>query len=410
MIDLLKVDSLEEAIKKLQNECEKSNFCNDFEIISPCNCLNRILYEDIKSEVDVPDFNRSIVDGYACIASDTNAANESVPVILKQVAESFMGEECKVKIKNGECVYVPTGGMVPDGADCCIMIENTEKVNDENIVIYSSVGAGKNIVKVGDDVKKGETILKKGRILSPADIGFLASIGVSKIRVFKFPSILIISTGDELVVSSDEMSKGKIKDVNTSLIKNLAIKNGFSIVNSILLKDNECDLENAIQKYLGKCDFIIISGGSSKGKKDATSRVLEKVTSTGVLTHGIAIKPGKPTITSFDQNTNTAIIGLPGHPVAAAILFSKLVVTLYKKITETNSIEHTCIGTMSENIPSSPGRLTVQLANIDDDYNVYPIYGKSGLIHTLSNADGYIVIEQDNEGINKGDKVKFFYL
>ncbi len=409
MIDLLKVDNLDEAINKLYEECQKNNFCNSFDCIEINESLGRILYEDIVSNINVPNFDRSIVDGYALLASDTNAASDSVPVLLKLVGESFMGEECKATISSGECVYVPTGAMIPNGADACIMIENTEKVGND-IVVYSSVGTGKNIIKIGDDVKSGEIILKKGTVLSPYDIGYLSSVGVKKIKVFKNPRIAIISTGDELISNGDELSKGKVIDINTSLLTNLSINNNFEIVGYDLLRDSEEDLENTIVKYLNISDFIVISGGSSKGKKDATSKIIDKVSSSGVLTHGIAIKPGKPTITGFDNKTNTALIGLPGHPVASAVLFDLLICSVYRKLTGVIKKPHTCSGIMSENLPASPGRLTIQLVNIDSNYNVYPIYGKSGLIHTLSMADGYIIIEKDNEGINKQDKVKVFYL
>ena len=410
MIDLLKVDDLNEAINKLYEECKKNNFCSAFEMIDIDECLGRITYEDIISNISVPGFNRSVVDGYAVIASDTNAASESVPVILKQIGESFMGEECTISIKSGECVYVPTGGMIPSGADACVMIENTEKVNDENIVIYSSVGSGKNIICAEDDIKKGNVIIKKGKVLSAFDIGLLSSADIKEIKVFKKPNITIISTGDELVSNKGALTKGKIKDINTSVIRNLSINNGFNVIDCILIKDDEEDLEHTISKYLDKSDFIIISGGSSKGKKDATSKIIDKISSTGVLTHGIAIKPGKPTITGFDHKTNTAIIGLPGHPVASAVLFDLLVISIYEKLNYVTKKEYTCTGTMSENLPASPGRLTLQLVNIDNDFNVYPILGKSGLIHTLSKADGYILIDKDDEGINKGDKVTVFYL
>ena len=410
MIDLLKVDSLEVAINKLYNEIYDELKFFETEDIDICDSLNRILAEDLISKINVPGFDRSTVDGYAVIASDTNASSETVPVFLNIIGESIMGEVCDLKINNGECVYVPTGAMLPKNANACVMIENTESITDKKIAIYESVGVGKSVIKANDDTKINDVILKKGRVIKPQDIGYISSIGIKKIKVYKKWNVSIISTGDELISLDEKYSIGKIRDINTNMLYSLSIEYGFNVIGKCLVKDSEEVLKNKVLSYMDTSNIVIISGGSSKGKKDASSNVINSLVSTGVLTHGIAIKPGKPTITGYDNNSKTIVIGLPGHPVASHFLFKFLIYGLYKKLLNINLKENVIYGKITENLPASPGRMTIQLVNIDKDLNVKPIFARSGIIHSLSNADGYLIIDKDSEGINIGEIVKVYYL
>lgn len=409
-MELLKVDSLEIAKTKLLDAYSDDG--KELEVIEldVIDALGFILAEKIVSAVAVPEFDRSVVDGYAVIASDTQGANDSIPTFLKVVGESKMGEPCDIELKSGECVYVPTGSMVPKNADACVMVEHTENITDDKVAIYEAVAPGKSLVKKSDDIKEGDLIFDIGRKLTAADIGFLSSIGIYKVKVYKKWNITIISTGDELVDEKEEYRFGKVRDINTNLLSALSIKNGFKILNKYLLKDDAELLEKTIKSAMTDSDVVVISGGSSKGKKDASSQVIDKITSTGVLTHGIAVKPGKPTITGYDKETNTIVVGLPGHPVASAVLFKLIVCDIYDKITKCEKRDLVCEGTMTENMPASPGRMTFQLVKIDKDFNVTPIFGRSGLIRTLSEADGYIILETDQEGIRKGDKIRVYYL
>ena len=183
MIELLKVDSLEEAINKLYNETFEEEKFFETEEVNICDALKRVLAEDLVSKINVPGFDRSTVDGYAVIASDTNASSETVPVFLNIIGESIMGEVCDIELHNGECVYVPTGAMLPKNANACVMIENTENITDKKIAIYEAVGVGKSIIKASDDTKINDIILKKGKIINPQDIGYISSVGINKIKV-----------------------------------------------------------------------------------------------------------------------------------------------------------------------------------------------------------------------------------
>ena len=409
-MELLKVDSLDDARLKLYNAYRESGKGLEIEERQALDAFGFVLAERIVSTVSVPEFDRSVVDGYAVIASDTQGANDSIPTFLKLVGESKMGEPCDIEIKSGECVYVPTGSMLPKNSNACVMIEHTENITDDKVAIYEAVADGKSVVRKGDDIKEGDLIFDVGKRLSAADIGFLSSIGVYKVKVYKKWDMTIISTGDELVDEKSEYKFGKIRDINTNLLSALSTQCGFNIVNKYLIKDDANALENTIKTAMTDSDVVVISGGSSKGKKDVSSIVIDKMTSSGVLTHGIAVKPGKPTITGYDKVTNTILVGLPGHPVASAILFKLIVSGVYDMITGSKKKDLICEGIMAENMPASPGRMTFQLVKLDKDFNVTPIFGRSGLIHTLSEADGYIVLETDQEGIRKGDKIKVHYL
>ncbi|MDO5563889.1 MAG: molybdopterin molybdotransferase MoeA [Eubacteriales bacterium] len=409
-MELLKVDSLEVAKEKLYNEYKKG-LGIEIEEVLVSDSFNRVIANNVISKVNVPDFNRSTVDGYAVLAKDTNGSSDTIPTFLKVVAESKMGEECKTKIVSGECVYVPTGGMLPIGANAMVMLEHTENLTNEKIAIYEATPEWKNVVHIGDDIKEEETVIKKGKKISAGDMGLLSSIGVESINVYKKWRITIISTGDELVSNEKDYKFGKIRDVNSNLLLGLCIENNFEIVNKFLIKDDENDLREIINDCKKNSDVVVISGGSSKGKKDLSAKVIYELSSTGVLTHGIAIKPGKPTITAYDKKTNTVLIGLPGHPIAAFLLFKLLIVDLYEKITceKNKSLQKYLELCISENLPASPGRTTFQLVSIENDKAI-PIYGRSGLIHTLSMAMGYIIMEENQEGINKGERVKVYYL
>ena len=400
-MELLKVDLLEEAIEKLNKYITEPRI----ETIKLEDALGRIISKDINSDYNVPEFDRSIVDGYAVKAADTQGASESMPCFLKVIGEVLMGEECKLTVKAGEAVYVPTGGMIPCGAGAMVMVEYCENFVDDQIAVYQAVAHGKNIVKIGDDIKKDEIALKRGRKIRPQDIGLLSSIGKMTLECYIPWKLFIISTADEIIDPNLEPKPGEVRDINTFGLVASAREAGFNVVGHCIVNDDPMKLRDEIKRGKELADFVIVSGGSSQGKKDATEKLIEEESTSGVLTHGIAVKPGKPTILGYDEDTKTALVGLPGHPVAAMLLFRFIVEGLFKKVTnQEGNFVPSMVGTMTTNIAASPGRKTFQLVNIDEKYNITPVLGKSGLIRTMSEANGYIVLDVNSEGINKGDR------
>ncbi len=402
---LLTVDTLEDAIDKLWKYIEKMPV-NTEEIMTSLE--GRVLAEDIVSPLNVPHFRRSTVDGYAVKAIDTQGASESIPTFLSVINEVEMGEISDCQINAGECVYVPTGGAVPEGADAMVMVEYCELFDGQDVAIYQSSAVGKDIVQIGEDVKKGELLLKKGTVLSPKSIGVLASIGKAVVKVYKPFSVTIISTGDEIREPGSDIVDGGVYDINTYALASEARAMGIVINNKYVLKDDEELLRKTIMDEIKISDIVVTSGGSSKGKKDVTAKVIGEIASSGILTHGIALRPGKPTITAFDEESQTILVGLPGHPVAALLVFKLLVEELYERKLEIVKDKFEVQATIATNIANSPGRMSAQLVELTREENTYiatPILGKSGLMTTLTKSHGYVIMDRNSEGLQQGQTV-----
>ena len=411
-MELFVVDTLEESIDKLYKKVINTKCLNDIEEVESIYSLNRILANDVVSNEDSPMFDRSTVDGYAVISNDTQGATDTIPCFLDVIYEVKMGENINCDIKPGECMYVPTGGMIPKSADAVIMIEWTENLTDKKIAVYNSIPSGKNVLKKSSDVSKNQIVLNKSKIITSSDIALFSMLGIKNINVYKKINVTIISTGDELVEwDSDNLEYGKIRDTNTNYIFSECINYNFNVIGKYLIKDDYELLNKIVLDAKKNSDLILLSGGSSKGKKDYTNDIIKKNCNGNILTHGISIKPGKPTITSFDEETNTIIIGLPGNPQAAVLIFRLLIIGLYEKITNANFNKNKiCMGYLMENVPATPGRMTIQLVDVDDDFNIYPIYSKSNSVFKMCKSVGFIIIKQNVEGLNKGDIVKVYYL
>lgn len=381
------------------------------EEISLINATSRILSKSLISKENVPEFNRSTVDGYAIKSSDSHGASESMPSFLNLIGEIKMGERAKMRISSGEAVYVPTGGMIPEGADAVIMIENAEKLDDSTLLIYKPLSNGENIILKGDDIKEGEKIIEKGKKLTPQDIGVLASLGMNTIQVYKKPKFFIVSTGDEIVDIDAELTLGKVRDINSYSLNSLIDKLGGEVVGKTIVQDNFELLRNCVDKALEISDIVLISGGSSVGTRDYTSRVIDSFNGEGVFIHGVSIKPGKPTI--IGEGKGKIIFGLPGHPVSSIIIFKVFVEYLVNKLMDIKENKNRITAILDFNFPSSPGKETYQMVKIiEREGKTYalPVFGKSGMISLLSKSDGYIIIESQEEGIYKGEEREVYLL
>ena len=409
-MELLKVNTLAEAKEKLLEHTTKKQFST--ETIPLIDGLGRVLAEDIVSPMMVPDFRRSTVDGYAVKAEDTWGADDSTPVFLELIEDVPMGAEPKKRVLSGECSYVPTGGMLPEGADAMVMVEYCEPFDDHHIAVYSHGEKGSCVVQIGEDLKEGDEVFRAGRRLTPGDVATLASIGIAEIVVFGSPTITIISTGNELAKPGEEKPKGQVYEINSYGLYSQAIQNGFNVNGVNIVQDEEPLLSEKVKEMMGPSDFIIVSGGSSQGKQDITKQVLDKLGEPGVFVHGIAFKPGKPTILGYDEATETILVGLPGHPVAAMIIFELVVLWYYRQKTGVETgIAIPAI--FESNLPSAPGRETCQLVQLihgEEGYIARPILGKSGLISTLSKSEGYVIIDRNKEGVKAGEEVKVHLL
>ena len=377
------------------------------ETVSLTAAMGRVLAEDIAATEYVPDFDRSTVDGYAVRARDTFGCTDAIPAILPLQGEVLMGEGAEFALNPEECVAVPTGGAVPKGADSVVMVEYTEDYGDGTIGISKSAAPGQNMIFRGDDVFPGKVVLEQGRVLSSQDIGALAAIGRVQVPVAKNLKIGVISTGDELVPPEQTPGPGQVRDVNSPMLEAMLTAFGAEVINYGIVIDDEALLSEKVHKAVAECDAVLLSGGSSVGVKDAACRIIESMGK--LLMHGIAIKPGKPTI--LGKTGAKPLVGLPGHPVAAYFITKIFILPLLCRLTGRKQESYTTTARVTESISANHGRAQVhccRLESRDGALWASPIRGKSGLITTLAGADGYFVIDRDCEGLPQGAQVQVF--
>lgn len=377
--------------------------------------LARTLAKDVVAEEDIPAFTRSTVDGYAVRAADTAGAGESIPAFLALAGRVEMGEETPLELAAGACAYVPTGAMLPQGADAVVMVEHCEPFGPDSVAIYEPVSPGRNVIQRGDDARRGEAVLRAGTRIRAQEIGVLAANGITQVPIYAPLRMAIFSTGDELVPPEKPPQTGQVRDVNTAALAAQAQAAGYRVTTTQVLRDEESFIEGAVRSAMAENDIVMLSGGSSQGEKDATARIIGRVASRGVLTHGLALKPGKPTIVGYDDPSRTLFIGLPGHPVSAMMVFEGLLSWLWRQLTvpAESARDFLIEATLERNVPSSPGKETLQLVALREDggrYLAVPVHGQSGLITRLSMADGYIRIGHNQEGLTKGQPVRVHLL
>ena len=402
---LLKVDTLIEAREKIFKKACSWTLKSETISLNSEN-LGRILAEDIFASDDIPGFRRAIVDGYAVHSGDTSGATESIPVFLKLAGKVPMGKPVQFSVRSGECAYVPTGAMLPPGADAVVMTEYAE-LSDDKVALYETAAPGAGMAEAGEDARKGDLLLGSGAIIRPREAALLSAAGVTEFSVFSPLALSVISTGDELVPPEKNPGPGEIRDSNSNALEALAVKRGYRLVSSRLLGDDAGLLEAAIRETSALSDVVLVSGGSSQGEKDFTADIINRVTKGGVFTHGLALKPGKPAILGWDEENRTLLAGLPGHPVAAMMVFELLLGWLFDRLFKV-SPPFPIPARITSNIPGKPGRTVLQPVTLRFENGTYlaePVFGKSGMITTLTRASGYILIDLNKEGLRKDEPV-----
>ena len=367
--------------------------------------LGRVLALDVTADAHVPDFHRSTVDGYAVRAADTFGCSDALPAQLVLAGEVRMGEGAGLCLAPGRCAAVPTGGEVPRGADAVQMLELCEDYGDGTIGILKSVAPGHNMIFRGDDVKPGDLVLPAGRRLEPQDIGALAALGMTSVPVVPRLRVGVISTGDELVPPEQIPAIGQVRDVNGPLVCALLEQAGVLPRFYGIVPDQEDCLTRTMEQGLTECDAVILSGGSSVGEKDAAYRVMSALGK--VLFHGVAMKPGKPTLLGRTA-AGKAIVGLPGHPVAALFCTHIFVRALLARLEGRSLRRRQVTARLTEGVSANHGRAQYSGALLREGaqgLEALPIRGKSGLITALAGADGYFCIPRDCEGLPAGAQV-----
>ncbi|MBW2366458.1 MAG: molybdopterin molybdotransferase MoeA [Deltaproteobacteria bacterium] len=367
----------------------------------------RILAETVFACENLPDFIRSTMDGYAVQAASTFGASEANPAYLTLSGSVVMGQRPEFNTRPGQAARIWTGGALPPGTDSVVMIEQTEAVDETTIEVYKSVAPGQHVVQVGEDFKTDAPLLTGGQVLRSQEIGLLAAFGHESVPVFQKATVGIISTGDEVVPISETPQYGKIRDVNSYSLSAQVSAAGGRPVHYGIVPDDLSALSDVCRKAHEQCDMLLISGGSSVGARDYTIEALSGLAQSQILVHGIPISPGKPAILAKAQGK--PIWGLPGHVTSAMVVFDAVVRTFLDRLNGlTQKRTWSIPARMTRNVPSAQGRIDfirVQLVEKEGEYWAEPILGKSGLLHTMVQADGLVACDMNTEGFDQAERV-----
>jgi putative molybdopterin biosynthesis protein len=398
--------TFEEAKRVIQQNFEaKPLGVEEIPLLEACN---RVLAEDVISPLDVPSFNRSTVDGYAVKAEDTFGADESSPVKLRLCGTVNVGEMPKMKVERGTAAEIMTGAPIPDGADAVVMAENTEQKNNE-VYVYAAVAKDENVMKAGADIKKGETVARKGQLLGAREIGAIAAVGKSKVKVYKVPRVAVLSTGAELTEPGKPLASGKIYDINAYSLSAAVVEGGGKPVYLGVFPDEQNELEKALKRALASADIVVTSGGVSVGPRDVIPKTLNLLGKPGVIVCGIATKPGKPTTVAVVDGK--PIFSLPGHPTSALLIFHLLVRPIIGQMAGKEAAEPFTVKALaSTRMFPARGRRTFIMVKLKKDVakrlvaEPVPV-GLSGAITTLLRADGFVEIPENQQFIEADEEV-----
>jgi molybdopterin molybdotransferase len=400
---MLRPKPINEVIKTIESRF--SSLRVGVETVSYLDALGRVLAVNIEADSYLPRFNRATVDGYAVIAADIASSSTEKPVNLECIGETRMGEHTLLQLKSGQCAYVPTGGEIPDGADTMIMVEATRNPADGTIAFYESAPAGMNMIFRGEDTQPGQLIIPAGKRLKIADIGTLAAMGIVSVPVMKKPRVGIISTGDEIIPAEQTLSAGLIRDANTPMLRNAVLVNGGEPADYGIVKDDFSLVKQTAQQALAENDLLLISGGTSMDSRDAVEAIIEDMGE--VIQHGVLLKPGKPTI--FGCIEVKPVFGLPGNPVSVYFTFHLFVRPLLHTMQGTRPIDRKIIAKLARAVVTNSGR-EEYIPVILEGALAHPVASKSGLITTVSCADGYIRVPRELPGLEAGAEVEVTFL
>jgi molybdopterin molybdotransferase len=372
----------------------------------------RVLAEDLYSPVDLPHFHRAAMDGYAVRSKDTFGASASQPAYLKIAGSVEMGREAIRALGEAEAVRIATGGMMPPGSDGVVMVEYTDEVGDGRVEVHRAVSPWGNVIQIGDDIKRGALVFKRGRRLRAHDIGALTGVGLPEVGVYKKPIVTLISTGDEIVEPEEEPKPGQVRNINQHSLAGLVEECGAELRDLGVIRDDRAALARALERAVASSDLALLSGGSSVGAKDIVSEVILSFPESKMIFHGISVSPGKPTI--FAQAAGKPIMGLPGYPVSALVIFERFGAPLIRKlggeaVEVSEGIQKSIRAVLKTNVASQQGRedyIRVSLEKIEGRVYATPLPSKSGAIFTLVKADGMIRVNLNQEGIEQGEEVE----
>lgn len=359
----------------------------------------RVCAQDVVSSIDVPPFSRSAMDGYAVRARDTFGASRSRPVklVIRQVV--YAGSVPRTSLGRGECAEIATGAMLPKGADAVIMVENTEQASG-CILISEPTSPSTNVSRQGEDIKRGSIVIRRGEILNPSKVGALAAIGSEDVTVYSKPKVAVVPTGDEVAELGSKLRLGQVFNVNSYTLSSVIAANGGIPKIERVASDKMNDLEKALA-HSSDCDMVVFSGGSSVGERDIMIDLLARHGK--VVFHGIAVKPGKPTL--FGLAKGKLIFGMPGYPTACLSNAYILLVPVLRKMARLPpKPPQTLRARMAKRVVSTTGRTQFLTVKVEGGLAV-PAFKESGAITSMAHADGYVIIPSDVDLIEKEEEV-----
>ncbi len=386
------------------------------ESVAVAQAAGRVLARKVASPIDLPHFDRAVMDGYAVRSADTFGASESQPAYLRLVGTIEMGQEARDPLPPACAARIATGGMLPPEADAVVMVEYTEETPDGLLEVRRSVAPWENVQRVGEDVRRGTLLFEVGHRLRPIDLGALTGVGITQMRVFRRPRVALLCTGDEIVSPEVRPRPGQVRNVNEYSLLAMIEQEGAKVTNLGIVRDSAPALRGALEEAIAHHDAVLLSGGSSVGAKDVALAVLMSFPRSKVRFHGISVAPGKPTL--FALCSGKPVLGLPGHPQSALVIFQIFGAPFLRILggerpefafrwrARTNAV-------LAQGVPSQPGRedyVRVRLHEQEGTCVAVPVPGKSASVFNLIHADGLIRIPAHAEGLEAGSPVEVLLL
>jgi len=410
----LEVISRDEATQRFRQHLDPKP--KNRESVSLPESLGRVLAVDVVSEINVPAFDRSNVDGFAVQAADTAGAMEESPAALLLNSEVLSpGIAPTLEVQPGTATPIATGGMLPRGSDAVVMIEHTEIAaspdagttqRDSMLRIFHSVTSGQAVTFAGTDISRGETVLRFGKLITSREIGVLAALGLTSVEVWKKPRVAIVSTGNEIVPPGEALPTGSVYDSNAAILSAAVEELGCQPISLGTVRD-DVDRLREIIRSADDCDAIVLSGGTSKGAGDLSYQVVSELTEPGIVAHGVALKPGKPICLAV--NAGRPVVVLPGFPTSAVFTFHEFVAPVLREMVGlAPENRQTVEAILPIRINSDRGRTEYSLVSLvrgEAGLSASPMGKGSGSVTTFSLADGFITIGQDIEILDEGSTV-----
>ena len=375
------------------------------EPVSLDRALHRVPAAPVTAPHALPGFARSTVDGYAVRAADTYGVSEGLPGYLEVAGVVRMGAEPEVAVAPGTVAVMPTGGVLPPGADAVVMVEYTQEAMPGTIEVTRPVAPGEGVVRADEDAAAGAELVPAGRPLQAQDLGMLAAAGVTEVSVHARPRVTVFSTGDEVVPPETiELRPGQVRDATATALAALIAQAGGQAGQGGIIPDDRAALEAALRGALPASDMIVISAGSSVGARDETAAAVARLGPPGIWCHGLAIRPGKPTLLA--ECAGVPVVGLPGNPRSALVVFRLIGMPLVRRVGGWTSppAEPVRRARLARDVASAAGRLDVVQVRLEDGLAV-PLFGLSALLSILTAADGYVVVPEEATGLGSGTDV-----